>query len=56
MAWDDAIPENQYEEAVDRMASSFREDVERRALSAGVDIDQFDSMQECDLYLQSIGR
>lgn len=56
MAWDDAITDEQYEQTIDRMEDAFRADVMRRALAAGVEIDQFSSLQECDLYLQSIGR
>lgn len=32
------------------------DDVERRARQAGVEVDQFASWQDCDLYLQSIGK
>ena len=56
MAWDDVIPEDGYESAIDQMEHEFREYVLRRALDAGVEVDQFESLQACDLYLQSIGR
>lgn len=56
MAWDDGIPGDGYESAIDRMEHAYREDVVRRAVAAGVEVDQFDSLQECDLYLQSMGK
>lgn len=56
MAWDDLIPEDEYDATIDRMEEAFRNDVAKRATAAGIDVDQFDSLQDCDLYLQSIGR
>lgn len=56
MAWDDSIPEEQYEAAMNSMDAAFKADVEQRAAAAGVEVDQFDSLAECDLYLQSIGK
>jgi len=56
MAWDDAIPEGDYESALDRGERAFRDDVMRRAVAAGLDVNQFTSLHECDLYLQSKGR
>ena len=56
MAWDDLIPDDEYDATIDRMEQAFRKDVTKRATAVGLDVDQFDSLQECDLYLQSIGR
>ena len=56
MAWDDLIPDDEYDSTIDRMEQAFRKDVTKRATAVGLDVDQFDSLQECDLYLQSIGR
>lgn len=56
MAWDDLISDDEYDATIDRMEQAFRSDVTKRATAAGLDVDQFDNLQECDLYLQSIGR
>jgi len=55
MAWDDFIAEDEYEATIDKMEQAWREEVSKRAAAAGLDVDQFDSLQECDLYLQTKG-
>lgn len=56
MAWDDWIPEEEYDATIDKMEKAWREDVAKRATDAGLDVDQFENLQECDLYLQTMGR
>lgn len=45
---------DEYHAAIDGMGRAFRVDVAKRAAAAGLDVDQFDSLQDCDLYLQSL--
>lgn len=54
MAWDDWISDQDYDSVTSRMEREHAEDVMRRAAKAGVDFEQFESLHECDMYLQML--
>ena len=57
MAYDDLFPADLagYQSAHDQMDRAIQADIRKRAAAAGIDCDTFDSLEDCDLYMQSQG-